>query len=80
MHSQYAHSFGPSLAPAQPPRCPKCDEPMSLARIAPGVCMFDIRTFECAACHHVHTATVKTDPMKSAAFIWLASHDLRPPT
>lgn len=54
---------------------------MSLARIvAPGVCMFDIRTFECAACHHVHTAAVKTDPMKSAAFIWLASHDLRPPT
>ena len=76
MHSQYSHSPGLSV---RQPRCPKCGEYMSLARI-PGPSAFDIRTFECAACHHLHTATVDTDPMKSAAVLWLTSHDLRPPT
>lgn len=37
---------------------------------------FDIRMFECARCHHVHTATVETDPLKSGAVLRLASHDL----
>jgi hypothetical protein len=38
---------------------------MMLARIAPGPSGFDIRTFECGKCDHVHTATVDIDPMKS---------------
>jgi hypothetical protein len=40
-----------------------------LARIAPGASAFDIRTFECAGCHHVYTATVKTGPMKLDAVL-----------
>jgi hypothetical protein len=79
MQLQYSHSSGPSLVPVQRPRCPKCDERMSLARF-PGPSAFDIGTFECAGCHLVHAAAVETDPMKSAAVLWLASHDLRPPT
>jgi hypothetical protein len=54
---------------------------MSLARIAPGPSGFDIRTFECGGCHHVHIVTgVETDPMRSAAVRWLAGNDLRSPT
>jgi hypothetical protein len=37
---------------------------------------FDIRTFKCAGCRHVHAATVETDPLKSGAVLRLASHDL----
>jgi hypothetical protein len=37
-----------------------------LARIAPGPAGFDIRTFECPACDHVHQRVVElVDPMKS---------------
>jgi hypothetical protein len=49
---------------------------MSLVRI-PGSSAFDIGTFACA-CHHIRAAAVETDPMRSAAALWLASHDLRP--
>jgi hypothetical protein len=31
---------------------------MSLARIAPGPSGFDIRTFECGGCHHVHIVKI----------------------
>ena len=53
---------------------------MSLARIAPGASAFDIRTFECVGCRHIHTATAETDPMRSDAALWLSGHDLRSPT
>jgi hypothetical protein len=53
---------------------------MNLARSAPGPSGFDIRTFHCAGCGHVHTATVSTDPMNSDAMLWLAGHDLKPPS
>jgi hypothetical protein len=45
------------------PNCPKCDDLMSLARVARGQSGFDIRTFECANCDHAHIVTVATDPM-----------------
>ena len=35
------------------PRCPDCRSRMMLARITPGPEGFDVRTFECAKCHHV---------------------------
>jgi hypothetical protein len=57
--------FGPSLTPIERPRCSHCTSRMMLARIAPGPSGFDIRTFECGKCDHVHTATVDIDPMKS---------------
>jgi predicted nucleic acid-binding Zn ribbon protein len=79
MHSHYYHSSGSSFAPVQQPRCPRCGEHMSLAKI-PGPSASDIRTFECAWCDHIHTATIQADPMHSAAALWLASHDLRSPT
>jgi hypothetical protein len=52
-----------------------------LARITPGPSGFDIRTFECTACDHVHQLVVKLiDPMKSTETgRWLAG-DLRAPT
>jgi hypothetical protein len=53
---------------------------MTLARLASGPSGFDIRTFECACCHHIHIATVEADPMKSDGVLWLASHDLKSPT
>jgi hypothetical protein len=53
---------------------------MSLTRIAPGASAFDIRTLSAPACHHVHTATVETDPMESDALLWLTCHDLKSPT
>jgi hypothetical protein len=37
-----------------------------LARITPGPLGFDIRTFECTACHTIHQCVVDLiDPMKS---------------
>jgi hypothetical protein len=51
---------------------------MTLARIAPGPSGFDIRTFECAKCDHVLTATAESDPMKSKAAGWLKG-ELRAP-
>jgi hypothetical protein len=73
-------SSGPSLTSIERPHCPKCDARMSLARIAPGPAGFDVRTFECAGCLHVHILTVETDPMEFDAVRWLAGNDLRSPT
>ena len=74
------HTSGRSLTSIERPHCPKCDARMVLARIAPGPAGFDVRTFECAGCLHVHILTVETDPMKSDAVRWLAGNDLRSPT
>jgi hypothetical protein len=47
-------------------RCAQCENHMSLARITRGPLGFDIRTFECPTCDHVHQITVDmVDPMKS---------------
>lgn len=79
MLSQYFRSFGPSLAPVLQPRCPKCGGHLGLVRI-PGPSVSDIGMFDCACCDHIHAGAVDTDPMRSAAVLWLASHDLRSPT
>ena len=60
------------------PRCPKCTNRMSLARIMPGPPGFDLRNFECEKCIHVITVTVATDPMKSDKVGWMAG-ELKPP-
>lgn len=66
------HTSGPSLLPIERPRCEKCQNRMSLARIMPGPPGFDIRNFECEKCVHVVTVSVATDPMKSGKVGWLA--------
>lgn len=66
MPEAFSHTFGPSLTAIERPGCPKCQTRMSLARIAPGPKGFDIRTFECSKCEHVHIVTAETDPMTSA--------------
>ena len=48
------------------PLCPMCQTRTVLARVTPGPVGFDIRTFECPACQHVHSlAELLMDPMKS---------------
>jgi hypothetical protein len=78
MPDSHSHSTGPSLMPIERPRCAKCHSRMNLARIAPGSKGFDVRTFECGKCEHVHIVTVDIDPMKSAKVGWLAG-ELKPP-
>jgi hypothetical protein len=53
---------------------------MSLATIMPGPSGFDLRTFACSGCDHVHVAIAEADPMRSDAVRWLAGHDLKTPT
>jgi len=62
------------------PRCPNCENRMMLARITFGPSGFDIRTFECPACDHVHQIVVElADPIKSLGTLgWLAG-ELRAP-
>jgi hypothetical protein len=64
------------------PLCPMCQTRTLLARVTPGPIGFDIRTFECPACHHVHQTAVDLliDPMKSLrAITWLRGQ-LQAPT
>jgi hypothetical protein len=52
-----------------------------LARITPGASGFDIRTFECPACDHVHQRVVElVDPMKSGEVAGWLRGELRAPT
>jgi hypothetical protein len=53
-----------------------------LARITPGAASgFDIRTFECPACDHVHQLVVAlADPMKSRETAGWLQGELRAPT
>jgi len=78
MPDSQSHSNGPSLMPIERPRCPKCNNRMSLARIMPGPNGYDLRNFECDKCDNVMTLTVATDPMKSNKLGWLAG-ELKPP-
>jgi transposase-like protein len=45
------------------PACPKCRAYMMLARIMPTRIGFDLHTFECPKCDHVHEVIVETDGM-----------------
>jgi hypothetical protein len=65
MPDSQSHSVGPSMLPIERPRCPKCHDRMSLARIMPGPKGYDLRSFDCGKCNHALTVTVATDPMKS---------------
>jgi hypothetical protein len=52
-----------------------------LARITPGFSGFDIRTFECPACDHVHQRVIAlVDPMKSRETARWLHGELRAPT
>ena len=63
------------------PPCPKCKTMMMLARITPGSAGFDIRTFECPECDHVHQRVVElVDPMKSRKTAGWLPGELRAPT
>jgi hypothetical protein len=68
--------------PIRRPICPTCQTRTVLARVTPGPIGFDIRTFECPACNHVHQTVVELliDPMKSiTANAWLRGQ-LQAPT
>jgi hypothetical protein len=41
------------------PACPKCQAHMMLARIMPAGLGFNLRTFECPKCDHVHEVVVE---------------------
>ena len=43
------------------PACRKCHAHMMLARIMPARMCFDLHTFECPKCEHVHEVMVETD-------------------
>jgi hypothetical protein len=49
------------------PLCPTCQTKTVLARVTPGPIGFDIQTFQCPACNHVHQSVAELlgDPMKS---------------
>ena len=50
-----------------------------LARVTPGPVGFDIRTFECPACKHVHQTVAELigDPMKHLRTnVWLRESEL----
>lgn len=64
------------------PLCPTCQTRTVLTRITPGPIGFDIQTFECLACKHIHqiVADLLTDPKKSVTKnTWLRGQ-LRAPT
>jgi hypothetical protein len=63
------------------PLCPKCKTTTMLARITPGAFGFDIRTFECLACDHVHQRVIAlADPMKSRETAGWLRGELHAPT
>jgi hypothetical protein len=79
MPDSQSRSHRPSLTTIEHPNCPRCRQArMSLARIAPGPRGYDMRTFECRKCEHVHTVTIAIDPMKSDKTGWLAGELKRP--
>ena len=43
------------------PACPRCQAYMMLARIMPARMGFELPTFECPKCDHVHAMMVETD-------------------
>jgi hypothetical protein len=63
------------------PPCPACQTRTTLARITPGPSGFDIRTFECPTCDHVHQRVVElVDPMKSRETLGWLRGELQVPT
>jgi hypothetical protein len=71
MPEPHSTSYAASQILVEHPPCPKCSTRMMLKRIMPGSKGWDIRTFECRKCTHIHVITVATDPMKSESAGWL---------
>src|ERR1700730_6375532 len=77
--SQRLSSVIPFVA-IERPACPKCKAPMMLASIEPVRAGFDLHTFECAICNHVHkTLAAYEDPMKSKGLGRWLQGDLHAP-
>jgi hypothetical protein len=79
MRESHSASYRVPIPKIECPRCPTCHTRMQLAHIKTGSSGLDLRTFECAACHHVHREYLATDPMKSDTLGWLFA-DLNPPS
>ena len=45
--------------------CPNCRSQLMLTNIKPSRLGFDLRTFKCDGCNHVHKLTVETNAKKS---------------
>jgi Zn ribbon nucleic-acid-binding protein len=62
------------------PPCPRCKAITVLARTTPDSSGFDVRTFECPACGHIHQRVVELiDPMKSKETVGWLLGELRAP-
>ena len=57
------------LSPRQTvrPRCPLCQAPMKIQRVAPGRPGFEHWTLRCTKCGLIHEAQAHADPLKSEA-------------
>jgi hypothetical protein len=63
------------------PPCPRCKASTLPVRTTPGPSGFDIRTYECIACEHVHQRVVElVDPIKSRKIAGWFEGELRAPT
>jgi hypothetical protein len=60
-------------------RCPKCQTQMVLKRIAPARLGFDVRTFECINCDHIHKEHRAADPMTSSEVLGWFLGELKTP-
>jgi hypothetical protein len=77
---EYRHLSSARLLEIEHPRCLGClRSRMVLCAIAPGPPGFDIRTFECPKCGHVHILSASHEPMASRLHDWLTS-ELKAPT
>jgi len=74
MTKTYSSSCDPLIV-RQRPHCPKCDARMRLARVAPGPSGFDVGTFDCAKCDHIHIVTVATDLLSDSRSLHARSID-----
>lgn len=73
MPNSHALPTDPPLSAVERPRCTHCQARMNLARIAPGLAGYELRTFECVNCNRVQRTLVVTDPLSSDARVrkWL---------
>jgi hypothetical protein len=60
-------------------RCQKCQAQMVLARTKPARLGFDVRTFECVNCDHIHKEHLAADPMTSSEVLGWFCGELKTP-
>ena len=63
----------------EPYRCPKCQTQMVLARTKAARFGFDVRTFECVNCDHIHKEHLAADPMTSSEVLGWFRGELKTP-